>query len=655
MSLLIENSSVLMKSGRHTSATEVLYAACWLVGEFCSLLANPRQALVSMLTGLNPALAPHIQATFVHNILKLYSRLEEVDTEIDAMILGKLEELVSSPNLEVQERACTALQLVRSIANPDLGEEQLRKDLQILYAGEIKPCWSKAQKKVPVPEGLDLDAWINEPEPEESDEEDEVEENLAQVFFKDDRQQERGGKKSPSEPTEEELVNMRAQRLANQSSNPNYLKSYTPTSPSRQNMNGGEVDEIGIQSLDLDVPLYIPGLKSADSYFNIESSSTERKHKKKKKKKSKKVESSSEDDDGPNVAVSRNLDMPEGASLSDQEEESLDPLDPHSALAAISLEDLQTPPKGEKKKKKKSESGNQGLVNIGDIDSVDYIPEGVEAGEDSPIALHVSHKKKKKSEKKSKKSKKEKHAPKEDDLLGLDDPVQEQSADPKLTTSSVQVIGSDAILQVSLVPASVQITDSGFTVQITVDNTSQQKVKDINLLVGEEEFGLTASLKPGSNKTKTVIIGMTNLQPGTPIQANLNYKENEERSIELCLVLPATAWLQDSSIEDEIFAELLVSGKLEFMLSKQIQTSLNIQDATSVLSRQKIHVVQVQGGSTVSLHALTTSGHHLAFLLKPINGGSNFTMSLEGRSSSRELLAAVLDLAATELAAVLGS
>ena len=39
------------------------------------------------------------------------------------------------------------------------------------------------------------------------------------------------------------------------------------------------------------------------------------------------------------------------------------------------------------------------------------------------------------------------------------------------------MIGSDAILQVSLVPASVQITDSGFTVQITVDNTSQQKVK----------------------------------------------------------------------------------------------------------------------------------------------------------------------------------
>ena len=31
----------------------------------------------------------------------------------------------------------------------------------------------KAQKKVPVPEGLDLDAWINEPEQEEEEEDSE--------------------------------------------------------------------------------------------------------------------------------------------------------------------------------------------------------------------------------------------------------------------------------------------------------------------------------------------------------------------------------------------------------------------------------------------------------------------------------------------------
>ncbi len=49
------------RSGRHTSAAEVLYAACWLVGEFSALLARPRHALLSMISGLAPGLAPHIQ------------------------------------------------------------------------------------------------------------------------------------------------------------------------------------------------------------------------------------------------------------------------------------------------------------------------------------------------------------------------------------------------------------------------------------------------------------------------------------------------------------------------------------------------------------------------------------------------------------------
>uniref|UniRef100_A0A5K3FKE5 AP-3 complex subunit delta n=1 Tax=Mesocestoides corti TaxID=53468 RepID=A0A5K3FKE5_MESCO len=34
-----------------------------------------------------------------------------------------------------------------------------------LFAGEVHPVAAKAQRKVPLPEGLDLDAWINEPPP----------------------------------------------------------------------------------------------------------------------------------------------------------------------------------------------------------------------------------------------------------------------------------------------------------------------------------------------------------------------------------------------------------------------------------------------------------------------------------------------------------
>jgi len=46
----------------------------------------------------------------------------------------------------------------------------------LFFSQELNPVAPKAQKKVPVPEGLDLDSWIYEPipekEPESSDEDD---------------------------------------------------------------------------------------------------------------------------------------------------------------------------------------------------------------------------------------------------------------------------------------------------------------------------------------------------------------------------------------------------------------------------------------------------------------------------------------------------
>ena len=44
------------------------------------------------------------------------------------------------------------------------------EELSELFAEELNPVASKAQRKVPVPEGLDLTAWINEPPKEEEDE-----------------------------------------------------------------------------------------------------------------------------------------------------------------------------------------------------------------------------------------------------------------------------------------------------------------------------------------------------------------------------------------------------------------------------------------------------------------------------------------------------
>ena len=42
-------------------------------------------------------------------------------------------------------------------------------ELLDLFSEELNPVASKAQRKVPVPEGLDLTAWINEPPPAEEE------------------------------------------------------------------------------------------------------------------------------------------------------------------------------------------------------------------------------------------------------------------------------------------------------------------------------------------------------------------------------------------------------------------------------------------------------------------------------------------------------
>ena len=45
------------------------------------------------------------------------------------------------------------------------GLHALLHELYSLFEGELNPVAPKAQRKVPIPDGLDLDAWINEPPP----------------------------------------------------------------------------------------------------------------------------------------------------------------------------------------------------------------------------------------------------------------------------------------------------------------------------------------------------------------------------------------------------------------------------------------------------------------------------------------------------------
>ena len=78
-----------------------------------------------------------------------------------------MSQLASSSDLEVQERASVLLAFLKFVSKHLDKGESLSTELSIFFDGELNPVAPKAQKKVPGPEGLDLDAWINEP-PSES-------------------------------------------------------------------------------------------------------------------------------------------------------------------------------------------------------------------------------------------------------------------------------------------------------------------------------------------------------------------------------------------------------------------------------------------------------------------------------------------------------
>jgi len=368
MALLIENSHLLLNCGsnagsRGGAAAEVLYAACWICGEFARHLPDARDTLRAMFRGKLSSLPAHVQAVYIQNGLKLFVFAASKESGEPLLDLAKeLEErlsaLLTSSDLEVQERASSALQIVQHVILLLNEAEGLHgQQLAFLFAGDLNPVGPKAQKKVPVPEGLDLDAWINEPPPEknqheelESDEEDEG----YDVFVESAKGSKKGKKKGKkkrrhnaeeSEPTEEEIREARSARLLEQSMNPNYLKD-SCSSPA--NATGGEatpVEDIPVQSVDLGASLHIPGLATADQYLNISRDSSDHGEKKKgKKKKKRRQREMSEDsvESGPSLMVSKNVEMPEGAEDGSEgdEGEDLAPDDPHRALADVKIDDL---------------------------------------------------------------------------------------------------------------------------------------------------------------------------------------------------------------------------------------------------------------------------------------------------------------------------
>ncbi|XP_049515272.1 AP-3 complex subunit delta-1-like isoform X2 [Dermacentor silvarum] len=350
MAVLLDNTHLLMGNGQRNSICEVLYAAAWICGEYSELLLEPQSTLEALLRPRASQLPPHIQSAYVHNALKLWARLvaaqeEHEDPDCSQLLSERLPLFVQSGDLEVQERACCALNLVKQVSKMHARGERVGDELQALFAGELNPVAPKAQKKVPLPEGLDLDQWINDPPSESSSEE---EENTTEIFIKSERSAAMSHfSEKKYEPTKEELENMREVRRQEQASNPHYLKAMPKSRSANGHLQAAALDDIPVTEIDLSVPLHIPGLISSDKYLNA--SRKERdvadggKKKKKKLKKGKErrkktsqlavaSESDEEELPGPLGVVNTSVEMPEGARLTDDDDDDRNADDPHRAL-----------------------------------------------------------------------------------------------------------------------------------------------------------------------------------------------------------------------------------------------------------------------------------------------------------------------------------
>ncbi|EAT39753.1 AAEL008462-PA [Aedes aegypti] len=463
-------------SAQNSTMHEVLYAAAWIVGEFGSHLDNPEQTLNTLLQARQ--VPGHIQAVYVQNATKLFANLVHDCLEEDNLadirkycdlLLEGLPVYQSSGDIEVQERASSAFMMVQMLkarlggtstdiltdiaATVDeadvLGKRAIPADvaemiqeIRELFVGDLNPVAPKAQRKVQLPDGLDLDEWINEP-PETNSESSDEEKFSLFVGNNDDREANGEHKHYRKEQTQEELERMREARIMEQTNNPNYLKPAKKRDTGSDYQNAVEnYDDIPIAEIALEVPLQIHSTtKRSDKYLleqqkTGKSSGRSKKASGKKSKRHKKgskqhySESDSDSDDPkPLHVVNTVVELPEGAIMSDTEDKATeDPDDPHRALDI----DLEVPVDGEREsrgsRKAAPTSTNNGNPNLLISRSSEVTtskskrnltPSSVEPEEGKSTSSHRHHHKKDKKKNKDKNGHRERRQhPKDEDREG---------------------------------------------------------------------------------------------------------------------------------------------------------------------------------------------------------------------------------------------
>ncbi|EJU02826.1 Adaptor protein complex AP-3 delta subunit [Dacryopinax primogenitus] len=224
MTKLLGDENLILRANEGESCPEVLGAAAWICGEYCSESSDRKVILYYLTRPLISSLPFNILALYLHSTLKVYgswaadlavrwdvSDSIELNRVVD-MIAEGVKPFVSSRDIEVQERAANAFQLF-TFVRADLSSYK-RTDGETVAPGTpaypkslflVRPLFSafelnavapQAQASVLIPEGLRLNEWIVPPEKEDHDTWDgEVEEAVTEHMMTTKTVKKRKGKK----------------------------------------------------------------------------------------------------------------------------------------------------------------------------------------------------------------------------------------------------------------------------------------------------------------------------------------------------------------------------------------------------------------------------------------------------------------------------
>uniref|UniRef100_A0A8C6JRF9 AP-3 complex subunit delta-1 n=1 Tax=Melopsittacus undulatus TaxID=13146 RepID=A0A8C6JRF9_MELUD len=681
MAMLLDNAHLIASNTQRNGICEVLYAAAWICGEFSEHLEEANQTLEAMLRPKVTTLPGHIQAVYVQNMVKLYASIlqqkeqageKEAAQEITQLMIDRLPQFVQSADLEVQERASCILQLIKYIQKLQVKEVPVAEEVIALFAGELNPVAPKAQKKVPVPEGLDLDAWINEP-PSDS----ESEEEKPKTIFHDEEQ--RHSRHRQPEIDEEELARRREARKQEQANNPFYIKS--SPSPQKRYQDTPGVEHIPVVQIDLSVPLKVPGMPMSDQYVKLEE---ERRHKQKlekdkKKKKQKKekrgkhhrhnsLHTESEED----IAPAHHVDiiteeMPENALPSDEDDK--DPNDPYKALDI----DLDKPLADSEK------LPVQRHRNVETLKSPDSEALLVEKKSKKPKKKEKKHKEKerekgkKKEKKKSSKHKKKKH--KKEEIKGKKKSKKKTHHSEEETTESVQngtlddeplppmssyrLLAENPYIKMTYdIQGNLQ-NDSQVTVSVIFENKSTSFLKSMELNVLDslntrmlrpegssvhDGIPVPFQLPPGISNEAQFVFTLQSIVMAQKLKGTLSFiVKNDEGSthekLDFKLHFSCASYLITTPCYSDAFAKLLESGDLHMSSIKVDGISISFQHLLAKICFHHHFSVVERVDSCASMYSRSIQGHHVCLLVKK---GEN-SVSIDGKCNDSTLLSNLLD------------